>query len=90
MYSSVEIEKHEAGIPETIEFYNSTKFDVDITDQMARKEELATEYQEEQPKEQQKSQIYKLQIHDWEKCQIRFCKGNKTNKIYLKCEKYVY
>lgn len=37
MHSSVEIEKSNTRIPETIRFYNSTKFGVDVTDQMARK-----------------------------------------------------
>uniref|UniRef100_A0A1A9V7W1 PiggyBac transposable element-derived protein domain-containing protein n=1 Tax=Glossina austeni TaxID=7395 RepID=A0A1A9V7W1_GLOAU len=37
MHSPVEIEKNDTRIPETIRFYNSTKFGVDVTDQMARK-----------------------------------------------------
>lgn len=37
MHSSIEIEKNNTRIPETIRFYNSTKFGVDVTDQMARK-----------------------------------------------------
>ena len=37
MHSSIEIENNDGRIPETIEFYNSTKFGVDVTDQMARK-----------------------------------------------------
>ena len=37
MHSSVEIEKNDARISETIEFYNSAKFGVDVTDQLARK-----------------------------------------------------
>lgn len=37
MHSSVEIEKSDTRISETIRFYNSTKFGVDVTDQMARK-----------------------------------------------------
>uniref|UniRef100_A0A1A9VD69 DDE_Tnp_1_7 domain-containing protein n=1 Tax=Glossina austeni TaxID=7395 RepID=A0A1A9VD69_GLOAU len=35
--SPVEIEKNDTRKPETIRFYNSTKFGVDVTDQMARK-----------------------------------------------------
>uniref|UniRef100_A0A1A9V4W5 DDE_Tnp_1_7 domain-containing protein n=1 Tax=Glossina austeni TaxID=7395 RepID=A0A1A9V4W5_GLOAU len=37
MHSSVEIETNDTRIPETIRFYNSTKFGADVTDQMARK-----------------------------------------------------
>uniref|UniRef100_A0A1A9VT26 DDE_Tnp_1_7 domain-containing protein n=1 Tax=Glossina austeni TaxID=7395 RepID=A0A1A9VT26_GLOAU len=37
MQSSVEIEKKDTRIPETIKFHNSAKFGVDVTDQMARK-----------------------------------------------------
>lgn len=37
MHNSVKIEKNDACIPETIRLYNSTKFGVDVTDQMARK-----------------------------------------------------
>uniref|UniRef100_A0A1A9UCQ3 DDE_Tnp_1_7 domain-containing protein n=1 Tax=Glossina austeni TaxID=7395 RepID=A0A1A9UCQ3_GLOAU len=37
MHSSVEIETNDTRIPETIRFYNSTKFGVDVTDQTARK-----------------------------------------------------
>ena len=37
MHQSVKIEKNDACIPETIRLYNSTKFGVDVTDQMARK-----------------------------------------------------
>uniref|UniRef100_A0A1A9US35 DDE_Tnp_1_7 domain-containing protein n=1 Tax=Glossina austeni TaxID=7395 RepID=A0A1A9US35_GLOAU len=37
MHSSVQIETNDIRIPETIRFYNSTKFIVDVTDQIARK-----------------------------------------------------
>ena len=33
----VKIRKSEKGLPETVEFYNKTKFGVDIADQMAKK-----------------------------------------------------
>jgi len=36
-HKSVTVEKNNIRLPETIKFYNSTKFGVDITDQMARK-----------------------------------------------------
>jgi len=36
-HKSVTVEKNNKRLPETIKFYNSTKFGVDITDQMARK-----------------------------------------------------
>ena len=36
-HNSIEIEKSSKRIPETIRFYNSTKFGVDVADQMARK-----------------------------------------------------
>lgn len=36
-HKSIKIEKSDKRIPETIKFYNSTKFGVDMTDQMARK-----------------------------------------------------
>lgn len=36
-HNSVKIEKDKKKLPETILFYNKTKFGVDITDQMARK-----------------------------------------------------
>lgn len=36
MHNSVQIEKNNARTPETIQLYNSTKFGVDVTDQMAR------------------------------------------------------
>lgn len=28
--------------------------------------------------------------HEWKKCEIKYYKNNKTNKICLKCKKYVY
>lgn len=37
LYPSVQIDMGEKKIPEPVEFYNSTKFGVDILDQMARK-----------------------------------------------------
>ncbi|XP_017795064.1 PREDICTED: uncharacterized protein LOC108576562 [Habropoda laboriosa] len=37
MHNSVEVEENDACIPETIRLYNSAKFGVDVTDQMARK-----------------------------------------------------
>ena len=37
MHSFIEIENNDARMPETIEFFNSIKFGVDVTDQMARK-----------------------------------------------------
>ncbi|XP_043505326.1 piggyBac transposable element-derived protein 4-like [Polistes fuscatus] len=36
MHNSVQIEKNDTRTPETIQLYNSTKFGVDVTDQMAR------------------------------------------------------
>lgn len=36
-HNSIEIEKSRKRIPETVRFYNSTKFGVDVADQMARK-----------------------------------------------------
>ena len=36
-HKSIKIEKSDKCIPETIKLYNSTKFGVDISDQMARK-----------------------------------------------------
>ena len=36
-HKSIKIEKCDKCIPETIKFYNSTKFGVDISDQMAKK-----------------------------------------------------
>uniref|UniRef100_A0A1A9VG99 Uncharacterized protein n=1 Tax=Glossina austeni TaxID=7395 RepID=A0A1A9VG99_GLOAU len=41
MHSPVEIEKNDTRIPETIRFYNSTKFGVDVNGQMARKYSMA-------------------------------------------------
>ena len=37
LHNSIETEKSGKRIPETISFYNETKFGVDMTDQMARK-----------------------------------------------------
>ncbi|XP_015179305.1 PREDICTED: uncharacterized protein LOC107067896 [Polistes dominula] len=45
MLSSVEIEKSDTRIPEIIRFYNSTKFGVDVTDQMAKKYSVKSLYQ---------------------------------------------
>ncbi|XP_047359933.1 uncharacterized protein LOC124953087 [Vespa velutina] len=45
VYSYVEIEKSDTRIPETIRFYNSTKFGVDVTIQMARKYYIKFKYQ---------------------------------------------
>lgn len=36
-HKSIRVEKSNKRLPETIKFYNSTKFGVDMTDQMARK-----------------------------------------------------
>ena len=36
-HSTIRIEKNGKCLPETIKFYNSTKFGVDMADQMARK-----------------------------------------------------
>ena len=37
IHKSIEIEKSNKCIPETIRFYNDTKFGVDVADQMTRK-----------------------------------------------------
>lgn len=139
MHNSVQIEKNNARTPETIQLYNSTKFGVDVTDQMARNysvksksrrwplqvffyildlaginawvlykettggeitrqeflfqlaEELAIEYQQELGKKNQPIHIASTSTGSRERktCQIKYCKDNKTNKICLKCKKYV-
>ncbi|XP_050449917.1 uncharacterized protein LOC126850703 [Cataglyphis hispanica] len=54
-------------------------------------EELAIEYQQELGKENQPIPIASTNTGSRERktCQIRYCKDNKTNKICLKCKKYV-
>lgn len=56
-------------------------------------EELATEYQKELQlgKEDQATPVTNISTGSRERktCQIRYCKDNKTNKICLKCKKYV-
>ncbi|CAK9803942.1 PiggyBac transposable element-derived protein 4 [Anthophora quadrimaculata] len=139
MHNSVQVEENDTRTPETIQLYNSTKFGVDVTDQMARNysvksksrrwplqvffnildlaginawvlykettggeitrqeflfqlaEELAIEYQQELSKENQPIPIASTSTGSRERktCQIRYCKDNKTNKICLKCKKYV-
>jgi len=144
MHSSVEIEKSDTRIPETIRFYNSKKFGVDVTDQITRKysvksksqrwplqvffnildlaginayilykettgeeisrqeflfqlgEELGTEYQNERQLSKEclsetitNTAIDSILSSGRKACQIRYCKVNKTNKICIKCKKYV-
>lgn len=36
MHNSVQVEENDTRTPETIQLYNSTKFGVDVTDQMSR------------------------------------------------------
>lgn len=54
-------------------------------------EELAIEYQQELGKKNQPIPIASTSTGSRERktCQIRYCKDNKTNKICLKCKKYV-
>ena len=52
-------------------------------------EELATEYQKEQRLGKGPAKTITTDSCDQKKCEIIFCKGNKTNKICLKCEKHV-
>lgn len=138
-HTSISIEKNGKRIPETIRFYNSTKYGVDMTDQMARKysvksksqrwpaqiffnildlaginswvlyrettgekisrqqflfqlaEELAEDFQHELQKEKEIIQQTSTNSssNSRKRCEIGFCKENKTTKICFKCNKYV-
>lgn len=139
----VSIENNDKRLPETVSYYNKTKFGVDMTDQMARKfttkskscrwplqvffnildlaginawilykqttgdnisrqdfllklaVELADDFRvaREQPKEKANTKrSLPNPVTDSNKrrrCQIGYCKENKTNKICSNCKKFV-
>lgn len=142
LHQSVGIRDNPKKIPETVEFYNSTKFGVDVIDQMARtysvkaasrrwpvqvfynildlaginawvlfKEvtgksitrrdfllKLATELSDPYVASRVRHQATDDDDADEEyiepamkrrKCQISYCKGNKTKDSYVKCKKAV-
>ena len=140
LHQSVGIQDNPKKIPETVEFYNSTKFGVDVLDQMARqysvkaasrrwpvqvfynildlagvnawvlfKEvtgntitrrdfllQLATELSDTYAAARRREQVQHDDDEEYvepamkrRKCQVSFCKGNKTNNTCVKCKKAV-